>query len=262
MTSPPTVPSSASAAAGPGASTGDAPFDVSEHRVRALVEIRALLKQFVEGDVPLSLTTPDGLHYATSLWAEDPQRGVLVFAADPRDDAVQRLAESHEVMATGYLDSVKVQFDLHDLVLVHGRSASAFNAQYPREVYRFQRRHAYRVRPAGRAQPHAVLSHPDLARRQIDLRVIDISHTGVALMLNEELNLFRSGQMLPEVVIELDASTWLRVTLRVMHVSEVGLSPTQYRRIGCELVDLSPAAQRDLLRYLDHTQKRHRLLTL
>jgi c-di-GMP-binding flagellar brake protein YcgR len=256
MTSP-TSPTSTSTAG-----AGEPAADVSEHRVRALVEIRALLKQFVDGDVPLALTTPDGVNYTTSLWAEDPQRGVLVFAADPRDEAVQRMAESHEVMATGYLDSVKVQFDLHDLVLVHGRSASAFNAQYPREVYRFQRRHAFRVRPAGRAQPHAVLSHPDLARRQIDLRIIDISNTGVALMLNEELDLFRSGQMLPEVVIELDASTWLHVTLRVMHISDVGLSPTQYRRIGCELVDLSAGAQRDLQRYLDHTQKRHRLLTL
>ncbi len=242
-------------------STTDA-SDLSEHRVRTLVEIRALLRQFVEGDVPLSLTTSDGLHYATSLWAEDPQRGVLVFAADPRDEAVQRLAESHEVTATGFLDSVKVQFDLHDLVLVHGRSASAFNAQYPRELYRFQRRHAFRVRPTGRSQPHAVLNHPDLPRRQIDLRVIDISHTGVALMLNEALDLFRGGQLLPDVVIELDASTWLHVTLRVMHVSEVGHAPTPYRRIGCELVRLGNGAQRDLQRYLDHTQKRHRLLTL
>lgn len=235
---------------------------VSEHRVRSLVEIRALLKQFVDGDVPLSLTTPDGVHYATSLWAEDPQRGVLVFAADPRNESVQRMAESHEVMATGYLDSVKVQFDLHDLVLVHGRSASAFNAQYPREVYRFQRRQAFRVRPTGRAQPHALLSHPDLPRRQIDLRVIDISNTGVALMLNEELDLFHSGQVLSGVVIELDTATRLQVSLCVMHVSALSLLPSPYRRIGCELVDLGAGTRRDLQHYLDHTQKRHRLLAL
>jgi len=246
----------------PAPALAEAPADVNEHRVRSLVEIRALLKQFVEGDVPLSLTTPDGLNYSTSLWAEDPQRSVLVFAADPRDEAVQQLTVSPEVMATGYLDSVKVQFDLHDLLLVHGRSASAFNAQYPREVFRFQRRNAFRVRPVGRSQPHACLNHPDLPRRQIDLRIIDISHTGVALMLNEELDLFRIGQVLPDVVVELDAATWLSVTLRVMHVSMVGLSPSQYRRIGCELVELTVGAQRDLQRYLDQTQKRHRMLTL
>jgi flagellar brake protein len=246
----------------PAAATGEPAAETTEHRVRSLVEIRALLKQFVEGDVPLSLTTPDGVHYATSLWAEDPQRGVLVFAADPRNPAVQRMTELHEVVATGYLDSVKVQFDVQDLVLVHGRSASAFNAQYPREVHRFQRRQAFRVRPAGRAQPHAVLTHPDLARRQINLRILDISHTGVALMLNEELDLFRPGQVLPDVAIELDAGTRLRVTLRVMHVSEVSPAPTRYRRIGCELADLGMSAQRGLQHYLDHTQKRHRLLTL
>ena len=47
----------------PDASAVEAVADASEHRVRALVEIRALLKQFVEGDVPLALTTPDGLNY-------------------------------------------------------------------------------------------------------------------------------------------------------------------------------------------------------
>jgi len=236
--------------------------DASEHRVRAQVEIRALLQQFVEGDVPLVLTTPDGLHCTTSLWAEDPQRGVLVFAADPRDEAAQRIAESHEVVATGYLDSVKVQFDVHDLVLVHGQRASAFNAQYPREVFRFQRRHAFRVRPVGRIHPHALLQHPDLERRQIDLRIVDISHTGVALRLDEELDLFRGGQELPAVVLELDTSTRLHVTLRVMHVSMAGLDVSPYRRIGCELVDLGASAHKDLQRFLDHTQKRHRLLTL
>lgn len=263
MPAPPLTPGAPSGHPGTSAVPDvGATADVNEHRVRALVEIRALLKQFVEGDVPITLNTPDGLHYATSLWAEDPQRGVLVFAADPREPVVQRMAESHEVMVTGFLDSVKVQFDLHDLVLVHGRSASAFNAEYPREVYRFQRRNAFRVRPVGRAQPHAVLHHPDLERRQIDLRVVDISNTGVALMLNEELDLFRAGQMLPEVTIHLDASTRLQVTLRVMHVSDASLSPTQFRRIGCALLDLGYGAQRDLQRYLDHTQKRHRLLTL
>lgn len=236
--------------------------DLNEHRVRAHVEIRDLLRQFVDGDVPLTLTTPEGISYATSLWAEDPQRGVLVFAADVRDEGVARLAESHEVMATGYLDSVKVQFDVHDLVLVHGRSASAFNAQYPREVFRFQRRNAFRVRPSGRAQPHALLSHPDLPRRQIDLRIVDISQTGVALMLHEDLDLFRGGQVLAEATLVLDAATRLRVALRVMHVSPLGASPAGHRRIGCELLELGPGVQRDLQRYLDQTQKRHRLLTL
>ncbi|MBP8270791.1 MAG: flagellar brake protein [Sphaerotilus sp.] len=253
-------PSTASLAAATATAAGAA--DLHEHRVRVSVEIRDLLRQFVEGDVPLSLTTPDGLAYSTSLWAEDAQRGVLVFAADARDTLVPRLAESHEVTATGYLDSVKVQFDVHDLLLVHGRSASAFNAQYPREVYRFQRRNAFRIRPTGRTQPHALLELADLPRRQIDLRILDISHTGVALMLNEELDLFRAGQCLSGVELVLDVATRMRVALRVMHVSEVSALPTRHRRIGCELLMPSPAVQRELQRYLDHAQKRHRLLSL
>lgn len=241
---------------------GEAAVDTSDLRVRSLVEIRALLKQLVDGDIPVALTTADGITYGTSLWAEDPQRGVIVFAADPRETAVQQMAESSEIMATGYLDSVKVQFDVNDLVLVHGRSGSAFNARYPREVYRFQRRNSFRVKPVGRAQPHATLTHPALARREIDLRVVDISYTGVALMLGEDLDVFERGQVIRDVVIELDSATRLIAGLRVSHVSLFGIAPTQYRRIGCELIDLSAHAQRELQRYIDHTQRRSRLLAL
>lgn len=233
-----------------------------EHCVRSALEIRALLRQFVEGDVPLSLLMPDGTCYTTSLWAEDAQRGVLVFAADPGEAKVQRLSEAHEVIAVGYLDSVKVQFDVQDLVLVHGRTASAFNAEYPREIFRFQRRGSYRVRPVGSTLPHVTLTHPGLPRRQIDLRVIDISHGGLALMLGEDLDLFKSGEVLPNVNVVLDAATQLRASLRVAHVSVVGGVPMRGRRIGCELFRLSTHDQRELQRYIDLTQKRRRLLAL
>lgn len=234
----------------------------NENRVRALHEIRALLRQFVDGDVPLTLTAPDGTAYTTSLWAEDPQRGVVVFAADPREPRVQRIAEADEVLAVGYLDSVKVQFDVQDLMLVHGRAASALNAPYPREVYRFQRRHDMRVRPVGRSQPHARLVHPELPRRQIDLRVVDISGGGIALLLNEDLDLFRRDQVLSGVMVELDPGMRFVVSLRVAHVSVTGSPAARSRRIGCEMLDVSGAVLQDLQRYLDLNHKRRRLLTL
>ena len=57
-----------------------------------------------------------------------------------------------EVTVVGYLDSVKVQFDVQNLVLVHGNKASVLSCPFPREMFRFQRRNAFRVRPLMRSR--------------------------------------------------------------------------------------------------------------
>ena len=114
----------------------------------------------------------------------------------------------------------------------------------------------------GRGQAHASLRHDELPGRQLDLRIIDLSYTGVALQLSEPLELFQRGLELPNVLLELDAGTRLNVGLRVSHVSRIEAVGSSYLRVGCELVGLDLVAQRDLQRYIDQTQRRSRLLTL
>lgn len=232
-----------------------------DFRVRSPAEVHALLRQFVEGDVPLALTTPDGDHYSTTLWADDPQRGVLVFSADPGDLKVHRLIEAEEVVAVGYLESVKVQFDVQGLVLVHGRDASALNAEYPCELFRFQRREAYRVRPLTHAQPTARLTHPALPGMVLTLRVLDISQGGAAVLLPDDVPALAQGAQLGRVRLELDAYTVLEVALKVVHVGSVN-SQGRGTRLGCEMVGLSGEGARALQRYIDGTQRGRRLFTL
>ncbi len=231
-------------------------------RVRSAVEIRALLRRMVEGDIPVVLSGETLPAYSTSLWAEDGDRQVLAFAVDPKADALPRLMDASDLTATAYLDSVKIQFDVDELVLVHGRNGSVLNAAYPRELFRFQRRSSFRVQPLGRGRARASVAHPDLAGGSIDLRILDLSYTGVALMMPEPTAFMRRGLQLPNVMLELDAGTRLNVGLRVSHVSQIETSGALCLRIGCELVDLDLATQRDLQRYIDQTQRRARLLTL
>ena len=84
---------------------------------------------------------------------------------------MQALLECDEVTVVGYLDSVKLQFDVHDLVLVHGNKASVLTCPAPREMFRFQRRNAFRVRPLMRSAPTARLRHPDMPETELALRV-------------------------------------------------------------------------------------------
>src|SRR6185369_4200252 len=105
---------------------------LSEFRVDSPAEVNAFLRQIVAGNVLVQLSSPEGGHYNTTLWTADAARRVLSFAAQANDPGLQRLLESQEAVAVCYLDLVKLQWDLHDLMLVHGAQESALQARLSR----------------------------------------------------------------------------------------------------------------------------------
>lgn len=234
---------------------------LSEFRVSSPAEILALLRQCADGNVILNLSSPEGAHYGTTVWALDPARGLLCLSADAHDIKLQRLLESEEVVAVGYLDSVKLQFDLHDLVLVHSGRDSALNTRFPREIYRFQRRGSYRVRPLLNTRPTAALRHPALPDMPLSLRVIDVSVGGIALFLPEDVPPIEPGVRIARAQIDLDGDTRLQAGLIVHHVTLLH-HESKGARLGCEMVELGGEGERSLQRYIDQTQKRRRLLSL
>lgn len=237
------------------------PNGLAEFRVGSPAEILALLKQLADGNVTLSLSTPAGAAATATVWALDPQRGLLCLSADAHDVQLQSLLECDEVVAVGYLDSVKLQFDLHDIVLVHGHNGSALNVRFPREVYRFQRRESFRVRPLLNTRPVATLRHPALPDMQLELRVIDVSIGGIALFMPEDVPAIEPGVRVEQATVELDGDTRLAVGLMVHHVTLLH-HESKGVRLGCEMLRLGGEGERLLQRYIDLTQRRRRLLVL
>ena len=232
-----------------------------EFRVDSPREVASLLRQLIAGSVALNLNASDGHVVSATLWTSDSERGCIGLAVDPTDPALAALLESEEAVAVGYLDSVKLQFEVQDPVLVRGVNASVLNCRYPRELYRFQRRNAFRVRPLLRSAPLARLRHTQIAEMQLALRVLDISIGGCALFLPDDLPPLQPGVELNQVQIELDADTHFRVDLRLQHVTSLG-ADAKGVRLGCEFFRADPAALRALQRYIDQTQKRGKLLSL
>ena len=234
---------------------------LAEFRIDAPREVASMLRQLVDTSAQLNLNSSDGHVVPATLWTTDTDRGSIGFSVDPTETALQALLESDEAVAVGYLDSVKLQFDVHDLMLVRGRNASVLNCRYPRELYRFQRRNAYRVRPLLRSAPVAKLRHTEIAEMQLALRVLDVSIGGCALFLPDDIPGLQPGGMLNQVQIELDADTQFRVDLKLHHVTSLGAAAKGVR-LGCEFVRAEPSALRSLQRYIDQTQKRGKLLSL
>ena len=244
---------------GPGMASGR--FD--QFRLHSAIEIRALLARLVEGNVLLHLSGPDGAVYTTTLWAVDAQRGVASFAVDTASPQLQRVLAADDITVVGYIDNVKLQFDLHDAMLVSGARASALNAPIPRELFRFQRRASFRIKPLARsaASATATFTHPARADVVLSLRVLDVSIGGLALFLPDELPSIAPGSRLRAAQVELDADTRIAADLLLSHVTAI--NPDSHgARLGCAWTGLGGDAERTLQRFIDGTQKRKRALSL
>jgi c-di-GMP-binding flagellar brake protein YcgR len=235
---------------------------LDEFRISSPRDVGTLLKQLLDGAVVLSLHGSDGSVFQSAIWTMDSARATIGFNADPNDPAMQAIVHSHEpVTVVGYLDSVKVQFDVRHPVLVHGNRASVLSCPFPREMYRFQRRNAFRVRPLMRSAPVARLRHPGQKDAEVALRVIDLSIGGCALFLPSDLPSLSAGVTLTGVRMELDEDTKLDVHLRLQHVTSIN-NENRGVRLGCEFVRPNGDTLRTLQRFIDLTQKRGKLMAL
>lgn len=234
---------------------------LDEFRISSPREIGAMLRQFQDGNLLLNLNGSNGAMLSTTLWAIDSARGMLSFSADAHAPATQQLTECDEAIVVGYLDSIKIQFDVTRLVLVRSPGGAAISCSFPRELYRFQRRNAFRVRPLLRNSPVARMRHAAIPEMQLALRVIDVSIGGCALFLPDDVPPLQPGMVINEVQIDLDADTRFHVNLRLQHVSSAG-PQARGVRLGCEFVKSSPDSLRALQRYIDQTQKQRRLMSL
>ena len=158
-----------------------------------------------------------------------------------------------------YLESVKLQFDLSGFTMVRGHGSAALQCAMPREIYRFQRRGAYRVRPRGHQVPVLALRHPALPEMQLTLRVLDLSIGGCALWLPQDVPPLQAGTRIAGVTVALDAEARFETTIALQHVSAQGEGGA---RLGCEWQGLTSPAERLLQRWIDRSQQRSRLLTL
>ncbi len=220
-----------------------------------------LLRQLRDGQHPVVLSAPDGSTLSAVLWSVDEPRRLLTFSVQPGLPALDRLVEADEGAAVTYMDSIKLQWEVGGLVLVHGPRHASLQMHLPASLYRFQRRSAFRVRTPARHAPVARLRHPAMPEMALTLRVLDLSLGGCALWCPADVPMLEAGTRLGEIAIELDATTRFVSAATLAHVSSLGHHDRGVR-IGCEWHQLPTSAERTLLRWIDTAQRRRRLMAL
>lgn len=231
---------------------------LDDFRLSSTSEVESMLQRMEAERCLVTLSTPDGLSFTTLLWGIDAPRGVISFSGDSTDTALRSLLESDEILAVVYLDRIKVQFDVDDLVQVKGQQHDVLNARMPSELFRFQRRSAFRVEPFAQHGPTATFRHPALPDMKVSLRVLDVSLSGVALFLPENIPAIEAGVQINDCMLHFDGETELEVNLLIHY--RTALHPdTRGARLGCEFVRIN-GQDRALQHYINQTQKRRIVL--
>lgn len=233
---------------------------LDDYRISSPIEIQDILQRIIDSRAMVTLSGPAGTSYTTMLWSTDAKRGVICFNADDGDPRLNQLLATNEIVAVAYLDSIKVQFELDDVVKVRGAD-TALNARYPRQLFRFQRRSFFRVKPLVSHAPTAHITPPTQPDQTLSLRILDVSLGGVALSLPPKVPMLPAGVTLKHCLLSLDEETQLTVDLVVHHITV--LQPESHgARLGCEMVGLHGDDERALQHYINQTQKRRAALTI
>lgn len=245
-----------------------------EYRVTTAADRQALLIELRDSAAPVHMQAPDGATLRTKLWVVDAAAARLAFAVAAPELAsphLEALLQAEEVTAVAHPGHVKLQFDLHGLVLVRGSASAVLQSGMPEELLRFQRRETFRVSPPVTA-PVAYLRHPSIPDMSLALRVLDISLGGCSLRLPDDVPTLAPGTHIGGVTIELDLNTRLRVELILQHLTHMGPDGDRGEggageaggtasgaRVGCEWRLERTADERTLQRWIDQTQVRQRL---
>lgn len=235
------------------------PAEREAFRIRTPAEILSYLHALLDQQTRVFVSNPEGLELRTHLCLIDKERALIGLDLPPGFGLGDGLLDLEEIEAVAYLDAVKLQFELEQPVVIRDRDGSVLRAALPSRLYRFQRRQTFRVQPPGSTYPRVSLDWPGDEVQRVNLRVLDISIGGLALLLPPELPDLPPGQSLQTVQLELERDLRIELSLRLLHVSAAGGHPGG-RHLGCAFESLEAAATRELQVFIDQTQKRRRLL--
>jgi flagellar brake protein len=219
-------------------------------------QIRTLLKRMIDQrsliDAPLPGAGPSLL---TSVLEVDEGRDRLVLDASP-DPAIERLALlQRELNFASRIDRVDIRFSTGPLGRITWERLPAYTAPIPEQVRYMQRREYFRLDiPVAQPVTCRVLvpADDDVTPHEIRTRVNDISMGGLSLVIpfGEETSM-TPGARFGTCRLLLPDSQPVTISLRIRRLFRAGhRSGISKGCAGCEYIDLSPAAETAIQRYL------------
>lgn len=238
--------------------------DVAAHAellVRDQREIARLLQVLTERSNLVTAYLDDQESFLTVILGLTADQRAVLIDASPDAHLNQRAVDAKELVCVTRLDRVKMQFSLHGATLTSFRERPALLAKLPESLLRLQRREFFRV-PAPQADPLTctiLLRQADGTHQTVNVRVLDLSGGGVAIIAPPEGIGFAPGDEFERCALELPDGEPIQVRLCVRNLFSVEKANGQcLKRAGCQFVGLSNAASARIQRYLFRLERDYR----
>jgi c-di-GMP-binding flagellar brake protein YcgR len=225
--------------------------DDTRFLVRNPVEIARIFRGLVQRNELVSAFFNNGRDLMlTAVLEVDQDRRVLLLDYGSNEILNQKILGAERIIFVTSLDSVKIQFASTQIYTDTYQHRDAFRVAIPDQVLQLQRREYYRL-TTPIANPLVCLV-PWQDDKTLQLALTDISGGGVGLLVPKNSGLRMDvRQMLPGCRIQLPEIGMLDSTLEVQNMFEVTLkNGHQFLHIGCQYVNLSPAMQTLVQRYM------------
>lgn len=209
--------------------------------LRRLCHRNELVSAFFNGGSELLLT---------SILDVDADRHQLMLDYGSNHTLNERILKAEKIIFVTSLDGAKVQFTNPRIEKSSFQGRDAFRTALPVEVLHMQQREYYRLAtPIFNPLKCAV---PLGAGKVVEIPLADIGAGGIGVMLGAPPGVpLEAGETYPGCRIKLGDIGTVEVTLRVQSIFEVTLkNGSKSLRAGCQFVDLRPAMQSLLQRYI------------
>lgn len=195
----------------------------------------------------------------TTLLGVDEGSGTVVFKNLSIEAAQCRLLAAPQVTFVGFVEAIKLQFTVDGARTTTYEGKPAFAVQMPEQMLRLQRRDSFRVRPLWSKSATCRLPLGEAAERFEALQILDISIGGLAVLTYPERIELSIGMRIEGCQLDLPGVGGASVSLRVQHVDALP-GDEKARRCGCEFINMAPATQLMLARYVNQLDAQARRL--
>lgn len=157
---------------------------------------------------------------------------------------------AHQLRFEGSIDRAALRFGCGPARLDVFEDKPALRLPMPDRMLYLQRREFMRREPPMGALLCRLRLVEDEKEREIDASIRDIGGGGLAVIATRSVVALKVGDVLSGCRIELPDIGEVEVNLQVRHVMARGHLGFDMTQAGCEFVELAPAVQRKLFRYL------------
>ena len=229
----------------------EAPIPANCYEVRSRPDVVAIFSALVDSPIPITMRLSQTQQtLACFLVAVNPSFEELIFDASGFAEVVAPLNGSGTLEATVQINAVWFSFEALTAVAAPGYPHPAFRARMPSTISRMQRRNSIRYPVPAFNAPVCDVSTKEGTLR---LRVVDISLSGIALVLEGAIADWPVGAVLENCVLHLPEIGAINSGLVVAY--QHASAKASERRLGCRFSNMLASSLSHLQRYIQHLQR-------